>query len=79
MSKLTARTTIYLDPHVKKYLKHLAVAKNRSLSEIINNEAVELLEDFEDIQEIERRKGEPTVPFEVLLKDFGLQPDDLRN
>lgn len=78
MSKLTERTTIYLNPNVKQRLKLLAVAKSRSLSEIINNEMIDLLEDIEDIKAIRSRKSEPTIPFETILKDFGLTTNDLR-
>ena len=77
-SKLTQKTTIYLNPHVKKYIQHRAVAEGRSISELINNEFSDMLEDLDDLAEINKRMGEPTVPFEVVLRDSGLTYDDLR-
>ncbi|MDQ5969950.1 MAG: CopG family transcriptional regulator, partial [Patescibacteria group bacterium] len=37
MSKLADRTTVYLDPVVKKFLQHKAIAEGGSVSEIIND------------------------------------------
>ena len=78
MSDLSAKTTIYLNPSIKKFIQHKAVAEDRSVSEVINEHFADLAEDLEDLKEIERRKGEPTVPFETVLKDLGLTYDDLR-
>lgn len=79
MSDLSEKTTVYLEPAVKKFLQFKAVNEGRSVSEIINDEFEELLEDVEDLKEIEKRKGEPSVPFEEVLKDFGLTLDDIRS
>lgn len=79
MSKLSERTTIYLNPYVKKFIQHKAVAENRSVSDIINDYFADMAEDLEDIKEVEKRKGEATVPFEAVLKDLGLTYDDLRS
>lgn len=79
MSKLSEKTTIYLDPHVKKFLKHKAVAESRSLSDVINDEFADMLEDLSDIKEIENRRGEQVVPFEKVLKELGLTYDQLRS
>ncbi len=79
MSNLSEKTTIYLNPSVKKFLQHKAVAENRSVSEIINEEFADMLEDLEDIKEIEKRRGEPTIALEKALKEIGLTYDDLRN
>lgn len=79
MSTLSEKTTIYLDPNVKKFIQHKAVAESRSVSDIINDYFADMLEDLEDLREIKRRKGEPTVPFEVVLRDLGLTYDDLRS
>ncbi len=78
-SRLTQKTTIYLNPYVKKFIQHKAVAENRSVSELINDEFADMLEDLADVKEAEKRKGEPTVPFEVVLRDLGLTYDDLRS
>jgi len=77
MSTLSAKTTIYLEPNVKKFIRHKAIAEGRSVSEIINEAFVDMLEDLDDIKEIKSRLGEPTVPFETVLKDLGLTYDDL--
>lgn len=79
MSSLSDKTTIYLNPTVKKFLQHKAVAESRSVSEIINEEFADMLEDLEDLKEVEKRRNEPSVPFEVVLKDLGLTYDDLRH
>ncbi len=77
MSNLSEKTTIYLNPYVKKFIQHRAIEKGASLSAIINEEFADLLEDLEDIKEIEKRANEPTVPFATVLKDLGLTYDDL--
>jgi hypothetical protein len=79
MSKLSEKTTIYLNPYVKKFIQHKAVAEGRSVSDIINNSFEDMLEDLEDIKEVEKRRSEPTVPFEEVLKSLGLTYDDLRS
>ena len=78
MSQLNAKTTIYLDPSVKKFVQHKAVAEGRSVSEIINDYFADMMEDLEDIREIEKRRNEPTVPFEKVLQELGLTYEDLR-
>lgn len=79
MSKLSEKTTIYLNPYVKKFIQHKAVAEDRSVSDVINEYFAEMLEDLDDLKEIEKRRGEPTVPFEEVLKDLGITYDQLRN
>lgn len=79
MSNLSDKTTIYLNPSVKRFLQHKAVAERRSVSEIINEEFADMLEDLEDIKEIEERRKEPSVPFETVLQELGLTYDDLRS
>jgi hypothetical protein len=79
MSQLIDKTTIYLNPYVKKFLQHKAVAEGRSVSEIINEHFEDMLEDLVDIKEIEKRRGEPTVPFETVLRDLGLTYEHLRS
>lgn len=78
MSRLSDKTTIYLNPNVKSFLQHKAIAERRSVSEIINEEFADMLEDLEDIKELEQRRNEPKLPFETVLQDLGLTYDDLR-
>lgn len=79
MSNLSEKTTIYLDPTVKKFLQHKAVAEGSSVSDIVNGRFEDMLEDLEDIKEIKKRQGEPSVSFEEVLNDLGLTYEDLRN
>ena len=79
MSQLSEKTTIYLNPYVKKFIQHKAVAEGRSVSEVINENFEDMLEDLEDIKEVEKRRDEPSVPFEEVLKELGLTYDDLRS
>jgi hypothetical protein len=79
MSNLNAKTTIYLEPAVKQFIKHKAVAEGRSVSDVINDSFADMLEDVEDLKEIENRKNEPSVPFEEVLKELGLTYEDLRS
>lgn len=79
MSNLSEKTTIYLNPTVKKFLQHKAVAENRSLSDIVNEQFSDMLEDLNDIKETEKRRSEETVSFEKVLQDLGLTYDQLRN
>jgi hypothetical protein len=79
MSNLSAKTTIYLNPSVKKFIQHKAVAEGRSVSDIINDSFEDMLEDLEDIKEVQKRRNEPSVSFEEVLKDLGLTYDDLRS
>jgi hypothetical protein len=78
MSDLSSRTTVYLDPAVKRFIQHKAVAEGRSVSDIINANFADMLEDLQDIKTIRQRRAEPTVPFEKVLQDLGLTYDDLR-
>jgi hypothetical protein len=78
MSELSEKTTIYLNPYVKKFIQHKAIAESRSVSDVINEQFADMVEDLDDIKEIEKRRGEPTVPFEVVLNELGLTYDQLR-
>lgn len=78
MSNLSEKTTIYLNPSVKRFIQHKAVAEGRSISNIINDQFGDMLEDLDDIKQIEKRRSEPTVPFENVLRELGLTYADLR-
>lgn len=79
MTTLTAKTTLYLNPQVKKFIQHKAIAESRSVSEVINDYFADMLEDLEDIKEVQKRRDEPTSSFEEVLTDLGLTYDDLRS
>lgn len=59
MSNLSEKTTLYLNPYVKKFLQLKALQENRSMSDIVNDEFAELLEDLEDSYELSKRKENP--------------------
>ncbi len=79
MSVLSSKTTIYLNPQVKKFIQHKSVAEGRSVSDIINEQFADMLEDLQDLKEIEKRRGEDTVPFEQVLRELGITYDQLRS
>lgn len=78
MSDLSAKTTIYLNPSVKKFLQHKAVAEGRSVSDVVNDHFADMLEDLDDLREITKRRNEQTVSFEEVLQDLGLTYEQLR-
>jgi hypothetical protein len=78
VSNLSEKTTIYLSPPVKKFIQQKAIAERRSVSDIINDSFEDMLEDLEDIREVEKRRGQSSIPFEDVLKDMGLTFNDLR-
>jgi hypothetical protein len=75
------KTTIYLDPRVKKTAQYYALRDDKSLSEIINERLAEYLEDQEDIADAEkaRNDGQPTIGFEDMLKELGINLNDVQN
>jgi len=70
MAALTERTTVYLNPYVKKYLQHEAVERGKSISELINDQLAELLEEAEDLAIVEERKAEPLVAWEKVKAEL---------
>lgn len=79
MSNLSSKTTVYLNPKVKKFIQHKAVEENMSVSEIINDLFADMLEDLDDIKVINERRNEPSVSFDDALKELGLTYDQLRS
>lgn len=70
MTKLSEKTTLYLNPYVKKYLQYQSLQKNRSMSDIVNEEFADLLEDYEDLLEIGCRSDEPTYSWELIKREL---------
>ncbi|MCY4613217.1 MAG: hypothetical protein OXB94_06315 [Nitrospira sp.] len=67
----SARTTVYLNPGVYRALKLKSAKSDRTLSDIVNQAVLELLkEDSLDWEAVEKRRGEPSRPFEEVLKDL---------
>ena len=79
MSNLSAKTTVYLDPTIKSFIQHKAIADNSSVSEIINDYFADMLEDLDDVKIIKERRMEPTLGFDEVLKNLDLTYDDLRD
>ncbi|MEW6542728.1 MAG: ribbon-helix-helix domain-containing protein [Nitrospirota bacterium] len=66
-----ARTTVYLKPKVYRALKVKAAETDRTISELVNEAVIELLrEDAEDLEAFEKRRKEPSRPFEKALEDL---------
>jgi hypothetical protein len=65
------RATIYFEPKVHKALRLKAADLDRSISDIVN-EAVRfsLAEDAEDLADIEKRKNEPNLDFERVVREL---------
>jgi hypothetical protein len=70
VANLSERTTVYLNPYVKKYLQHEAVEQGKSISELINDQLAELLEDAQDLATIEERKSEPVMAWDKVKADL---------
>lgn len=79
MNKVSEKTTLYIDPQVKKLVQFYALRDNRSLSAIVNEKLAEYLEDMADAASIESRKNEPTAGFEQVVKELGLSLNDIQN
>ena len=71
MSNLSKRSTIYFDPSIHQALKVKAASSSQSVSELVD-EAIRLLmeEDRFDLEAYEKRKKEPEITYEELLKDL---------
>jgi hypothetical protein len=65
------RTTIYFQPTVYRALKIKAATSDRSLSELVNAAVTAALrEDALDLEVFEKRRKEPSRPFERVLEDL---------
>lgn len=76
MSDNSAKTTIYLNPQVKKFLQHKSIEEQTSMSEIINSYFADMLLDLDDINTIKQRRTEESVSFDEVLASAGLTYDD---
>lgn len=77
------KTTIYLNPQIKKNVQYYAIQHNSSLSEIINDKLVEYLEDMIDVQEFDKakreNKKEDFIPLNQAIKELGLSVNEIRS
>jgi hypothetical protein len=74
------KTTIYLDPKVKKSVQYYALRDSRSLSEIINERLHEYLEDMADVAALDEARKHPAeyVPLEQVVQELGLDLHEIR-
>jgi hypothetical protein len=73
------KTTLYIDPRIKRGVQFYALRDRRSLSAIVNEKLLEYLEEMADSAAIEMRKDEPTIPFEDVVKGLGFSLDEIRS
>lgn len=79
-SQPNEKTTIYLDPKVKKSVRYYALRDRRTLSDIINQKLFEYLEDEADIAALKERDDDAEfVPLEAVLEELGINEKDLRS
>ena len=63
--------TIYFDAEVHQALRLRAAATDRSISDMVNDAVkLALAEDAEDLAAFDKRKSEPSVSFESLVRDL---------
>ena len=69
MATQAKRATIYFDPDLHKALKLKSVETSRSITDLVNEAVREALsEDAEDIIAFEKRKGEPLISYDQMVK-----------
>lgn len=71
MTAHAKRATVYFDPHLHRALRVKAAETDRSMSELVNESLRQsLAEDAEDLAAFEKRRKEPNLSFETVLKDL---------
>lgn len=80
MKTTNGKTTIYLDPKIKKSVQYYAIRFDSSLSKIINDKLFEYLEDMADITALEaaNKDGEDFISLEQVVNDLGLDLNDIQ-
>ena len=69
MATQTKRATIYFDPDLHKALRLKAAETSRSITELVNEAVREALsEDAEDLAAFDKRKREPLVSYDEMVK-----------
>lgn len=81
MKTINEKTTIYLNPKIKKSVQYYALRDASSLSAIINEKLFEYLEDMADVAALDeaRNNGEDFVSIEQVIKELGLDSDEVRS
>ncbi len=63
------RATIYIESELHKAVRLKSAHTNRTISDIVNESLRESLrEDQEDMEAFEKRRSEPTISYENMLK-----------
>jgi hypothetical protein len=69
MATQVKRATIYFDPDLHKALRLKSVETSRSITDLVNEAVREALsEDAEDIIAFEKRKDEPLISYDQMVK-----------
>ena len=69
MASQSKRATIYFDPDLHKALRLKAAETSRSITELVNEAVREALsEDAEDLAAFDKRKREPLISFDEMVK-----------
>ena len=67
----TKRVTVYFNPDLHRALRHKAAATEKTVSELVNDAvSLSLKEDASDMAAFEKRRSEPSLSFEAVLKDL---------
>ena len=65
------RATVYFDPDLHRALRHKAAAAETTISDLVNDAMrLSLKEDAEDMTAFARRRREPSLSFESVVKDL---------
>lgn len=74
------KTTIYLDPRIKKGVQYYALRDDSSLSRIINEKLFEYLEDQADRAAVENAQAEKGsfVSLEQVIKELALDDHEIQ-
>jgi hypothetical protein len=65
------RSTIYFETELHRALRMKAAATDRSVSDVVNDAVrLSLAEDAEDLQAFQKRRREPTLDFEGLVRSM---------
>ena len=71
MKTQSKRATVYFAPEVHWALRHKAATTERTISDLVNDAVrLSLKEDAKDVAAFEKRRGEPSLSFEAVLKDL---------
>lgn len=75
------KTTIYLDPRIKKSVQYYALRDDSSLSQIINEKLFEYLEDQSDRAALETAQAEKgtLVSLGQVMKDLALDDHEIQH